>query len=335
MIRFAGMVGTIQDIRFFVAVYEERSFTRAATRENATQSGVSQHVRKLEELLGVQLLRREKGDVQPTPAGDRYYRHCVELLRLHQQAAAVAAGHRGGFSGAVVVGLMPTMTRAALAPSLLRFRDENPNVTVRVVEGYSAALTPQVRAGELDFAVVPAFAGATGLRCRPILRTPEMLVAAAATGRQPLRQVRIADAGRLRLVVPSTANTRRLLIEAYLAANGVRDVEYLEMDTMFGALDFVARTDWQTILPAVMLKPEDQVAYTLRRIAAPDFDLELVAIEPSRRPLSPAASAFLDIIVAQSQRMVRVWTQPDRGPSGDVHQNSEQDQGCLVERGSE
>lgn len=305
------MAGTIQDIRFFVAVYEERSFTRAAMRENATQSGVSQHVRKLEELLGVQLLWREKGTVQPTPAGDRYYRHCVELLRLHQQAAAIATGHRGGFEGEVVVGLMPTMTRAVLAPSLLHFRNENPNVSVRVVEGYSAALTPQVRAGDCDFAIVPAFPGATGLRCRSILRTPEMLVGAAVAGHARSPEIRIAEVDQLRLVVPSTANTRRHLIEAYLAANGVADVEYLEMDTMFGALDFVARTGWQTILPALMLKPDDLATYTVQRIVAPDFDLELVAIEPARRPLSPAATAFLDIIITQSQHMMQGWANTD------------------------
>ena len=47
---------------------------------------------------------------------------------------------------------------------------------VRVVEGYSAALTQQVLAGELEFAVVPAFSGAPGLKSRLFLRTPELLV---------------------------------------------------------------------------------------------------------------------------------------------------------------
>jgi DNA-binding transcriptional LysR family regulator len=42
------MSGSLRDIRLFIAAYEERSFTAAATRENATQSGVSQHIRKLE-----------------------------------------------------------------------------------------------------------------------------------------------------------------------------------------------------------------------------------------------------------------------------------------------
>ena len=52
---------TLKDICLFVAVFEERSFTRAASRENATHSGVSQHIRKLEASHGVSLFVRHAG----------------------------------------------------------------------------------------------------------------------------------------------------------------------------------------------------------------------------------------------------------------------------------
>ena len=78
--------GSFRDIRLFVAAYEERSFTAAARREHATQSGVSQHIRKLEDGLRVKLFVRDKGRVVPTPAGDSYYRHCIELLKPHAKA---------------------------------------------------------------------------------------------------------------------------------------------------------------------------------------------------------------------------------------------------------
>jgi DNA-binding transcriptional LysR family regulator len=142
--------GSFRDIRLFVAAYEERSFTAAARRENATQSGVSQHIRKLEDSLRVKLFVRDKGRVVPTPAGDSYYRHCIELLHTHAKAATAVRRHGTGLDGNIVVGLMPTMTRCTLAPALARFIDKQPNVVVRVVEGYSAALTEQVLAGELE-----------------------------------------------------------------------------------------------------------------------------------------------------------------------------------------
>ena len=81
------MPGTLRDIRLFVAAYEERSFTGAATRENATQSGVSQHIRKLEESFGVDLFSRDKGRVAPTPAGDGYYRRCIDVRAFTKRPA--------------------------------------------------------------------------------------------------------------------------------------------------------------------------------------------------------------------------------------------------------
>src|SRR3712207_2744446 len=173
------MSGSVRDLRLFIAAYEERSFTAAAIRENATQSGVSQHVRKLEESFGVKLFSREKGRVAATPAGDSYYRHCIDVLRAHEAADRSARSFAVGLDGEIVVGLMPTMTRCALAPVLARFILAHPNLVVRVVEGYSAVLTQRVQASELDFAIVPAFAGGSGLKSRLFLRTPEVLVSRA------------------------------------------------------------------------------------------------------------------------------------------------------------
>ena len=136
-----------RDILLFVAAYEERSFTAAAVREGATQSGVSQHVRKLEERFGARLFTRDAGRVSPTPAADRYYLRCLDVLRAHAEAAQALRDCSTGLSGTVTVGLMPTVTRCALAPALAGFTDSHPNVSVTVHEGYSGALTERVRHG--------------------------------------------------------------------------------------------------------------------------------------------------------------------------------------------
>lgn len=306
----------LRDIRLFVAAYEERSFTAAARREHATQSGVSQHIRKLEDALHAKLFARDRGRVVPTPAGDTYYRHCIELLNTYAKAAGAVQRHGSGLAGSLVVGLMPTMTRCVLAPALARFIKAHPNVVVRVVEGYSAALTEQVQAAELEFAIVPAFSGSPGLKSRLFLRTPEVLVATATAGREHLAPVRLAELGPLKLVVPSKANTRRRLIETYLASNGVEIERLLELDAMLGTLDYVAHTDWLAILPGIMMADETRPGqFTVNPIAAPPFGLDLVLIEPSRRPMSPRAQAFLAMLEEESQRLNRRWEQTEPAPA--------------------
>jgi DNA-binding transcriptional LysR family regulator len=300
--------GSLRDIRLFVAAYEERSFTAAARRENATQSGVSQHMRKLEDTLRAKLFARDRGRVVPTPAGDSYYRHCIELLNTYAKAASSVRLHGTGLAGSIVVGLMPTMTRCVMAPALARFIDAHPNMVARVIEAYSATLTGQVQAAEIEFAIVPAFAGAPGLKSRLFLRTPEVLVSAAKSELAHLEPVRLADLGPLKLVVPSKANTRRRLIETYIASNSVKVERMLELDAMLGTLDFVAQTDWVAILPGIMMANETRRRqFTVNPIAGPHFGLDLVLIEPSRRPMSPGAQVFLEMLEEESVRLNRAW----------------------------
>jgi LysR family transcriptional regulator, nitrogen assimilation regulatory protein len=109
-------------------------------------------------------------------------------------------------------------------------------------------------------------------------------------------------------VVPSKANTRRRLIETYLASNGVAVERLLELDAMLGTLDFVARTDWVTILPALMMASAMRARlFTVNPIVSPPFSLDLVLIEPSRRAMSPAAQAILQLLEHESTRITRTW----------------------------
>jgi LysR family nitrogen assimilation transcriptional regulator len=300
---------SLRDIRLFVAVYEERSFTAAAARENATQSGVSQHIRKLEDRFGLKLFLRAGGTVEATPAGDGYYRRCVDVLRAYAAADQAVRRFGGGLDGEIVVGLMPTMTRCVLAPALARFVEAHPNVVVRIVEAYSGVLTQQVRSGELAFAIVPAFLGAEGLRSRLLLRSAELLVSSRRSPLRHLAPVRLADLGPLKVVVPGPQNTRRRQIETYFASNGVQIERLLELDAMMGTLDFVANTDWVTILGGIMMASDvEQRQFTLNPLADPPLAVDLVLIEPSRRPMSPAAEAFLDMLRVESLLLNERWS---------------------------
>ena len=304
------MSESLRDLRLFVAAYEERSFTAAAVRENATQSGVSQHIRKIEDRLGVSLFQRAPGTVVPTPAGDNYYRRSVELLRAYELANRTARSFGAGLEGNVAVGLMPTMTRRALAPALARFAEANPNATVHVVEAYSATLNQQVRSGELAFAIVPASAGTAGIRTRPFLRTPELLVTRAGSALVHLKPTRLAELDPLKLVVPGVQHTRRQAIEAYLTSNGVRPERMLELDAMFGTLGLVATTDWAAILPGIMMGTGDADGprrYTASPLADPPLMLDLVLIEPSRHAMPAVAEAFLQVLEEEAIEANRTW----------------------------
>jgi LysR family nitrogen assimilation transcriptional regulator len=298
----------LRQIRAIIAVCEEGSFTRAAIRENATQSGISQHVSAAERALGVRLFERTAKGVMPTPAGLRYYKRCVEAIGQLERAGEEVRRIAARVTGDLRVGVIPTLTRAALAPTLESFVSKYPDVRLHIVEGYSNLLTDKVLAGDLDFAVVPTFEGRIGLKSRLMVRDREMLVSGPRRGFTHLDPVRLKECGPLKLVVPSRANVRRRNIEVYLQTHGVEVAELMEMDAMFGTLEFVGRSDWVAILSGLICVNDiDRGERVINPIVDPPLFAEFVVISPSRRTLSTQAQLFLDAFEAEIARIQDAW----------------------------
>jgi LysR family transcriptional regulator, nitrogen assimilation regulatory protein len=304
----------LRQIRAVIAVCEEGSFTRAAQRENATQSGISQHVAAVERTLKVKLFERTAGGVTPTPAGLRYYKRCVEAVGTLEHAAEEVRSLAGEVTGELRIGLMPTFTRAVLAPVLDDFVPRCPEVRLHIVEGYSALLTEMVLDDALDFAVVPAFEGAIGLKSRMLVRDREMMISGPKAGFKALTPLRLAKCRPLKIVVPGPDNIRRRNLETYFQAHGVEIAAMLEMDAMIATLEFVARSDWVTILPSVIsVNDINRGELIVNPIADPELHAEFVVIQPRRRTLSTQARLFLERFEQEVSHIHDVW---DRTISG-------------------
>lgn len=300
------MIGTLRDIQLFVAAYETTSFTGAALRENCTQSGVSQHMRRLENQLGSQLFLRQGGRVIPTPAGHAYYGACVELLKWHEESVRVARTFNSDEVGELVVGVMPTLSRVALAPALSRFANRYPNISVRIIEGYSGLLTRLVQSGELDFAVIPEARNADGLRIRTFFVTEEVLASGASRKLAGKGRVCLSELGPLKIVLPSPNNIRYQALETYFRQHEVRIERKMELDAMLATLSLIASTDWVAILPALMFNPQLDSEIITTNAIAPSLPLALVSAERARTTLPHFAEAFREMLLHECQELQRV-----------------------------
>ena len=301
----------LRQIRAIIAVCEEGSFTRAAARENATQSGISQHVAAAERTLGVKLFERTPAGVKPTPAGQRYYKRCIDAVGQIADANEEARGFASRVSGDLRIGLIPTVTRAALAPALERFVSRYPDVRLHIVEGYSGWLTDMVQDGELDLAVVPAAEGRVGLKSRLIVRDREMLVSSAKSGLKPLEPVRLKDCGPLKMILPGRANVRRRNIEIYFETHGIEVSDVIEMDAMISTLQFIINSGWVAILSGLICISDigRETGRVINPIYDPPLIAEFVVISPARRMLSTQAQLFLDALEAEIARIEDVWSE--------------------------
>jgi DNA-binding transcriptional LysR family regulator len=209
---------------------------------------------------------------------------------------------------------MPTFTRAVLAPVLDDFVPRCPEVRLHIVEGYSALLTEMVLDDALDFAVVPAFEGAIGLKSRMLVRDREMMISGPKAGFKALAPLRLAECRPLKIVVPGPDNIRRRNLETYIQAHGVEIAAMLEMDAMIATLEFVARSDWVTILPSVIsVNDINRGELIVNPIADPELHAEFVVIQPRRRTLSTQARLFLERFEQEVSHIHDVW---DRTISG-------------------
>ncbi|UWQ97287.1 LysR family transcriptional regulator [Rhodobacteraceae bacterium M385] len=289
----------LQQLKYFAAVYENGSFSAAAEKVNATQSGLSMHVSQIEKRYDINLFTRTSSGVTPTEAGRAFYEDAVKVLAAARRAEDRLLTLSKTVVGHVHVGLMPTFTRAVLTAVVLRFAQEYPNVRVSVSEAYSNALSKEVAEGRLDFAVVP-----TSFELSDVLRTQLMgqdreCLVCRADRKLPMKngEVQLREMAPLKLVLPGRSNARRQNIEHYMKVNEIEVAEILELDTMHGTLGIVAHSEWVTILPGIMCLPDlDGDRRQVTPLADPPLTVDYARIEPVKNPLSTAAQAFADIL---------------------------------------
>lgn len=295
----------LNQIRYFAAVYEEGSITLAAQREHATQSGISMQIKDLEARLGIQLFDRTPSGVKPTLPGERFYLRATRILRELSEIKHEFDSITNDDVGEINIGLMPSFTRAILAPALIQFAELRPHTRVKVVEAYSGFLTDEVIHQRLDFAIVPGSADGQGIETRYLATDSEFFVTATNTDRPHLSPVDLRNEGPLRFALPGIRNARRGRIDNYLATLGIKPDRLMELDAMVGTLDFVARSDWVTVLPGVICAPDR--SGSVRKVhpfAGLPLTVDYVLIKSSINSLSPAASLFAKIIEAEMSVLI-------------------------------
>jgi DNA-binding transcriptional LysR family regulator len=144
---------TFEDLRVFVTVASERSFSRAARKLRRTQPAVSQAIRRLEDAAGERLIDRSSRDGTLTDAGHLLLDYGARLVRLADEASAAVADLRKVRSGRVVIGANEGGVPAVL-PLIAAFQKEFPDVLVEVRRLPARQMAQEVLLRSVDFGVL-------------------------------------------------------------------------------------------------------------------------------------------------------------------------------------
>lgn len=155
----------LRHLRYFVAVAEEGSFTRAAARLHMQQPPLSQQLQALEGQLGMRLFDRLPRGVQLTAAGRAFLEDARAILASVSAAAARAARVAAGVEGRLTIGVASSAATHGIVPTVIAaFRETHPEVHIDFVEGNAASLTEALVAGRAHVALLRA----------PVERHPEV-----------------------------------------------------------------------------------------------------------------------------------------------------------------
>ena len=158
-------------LKLFVAVVEEQSVAKAAEREHIAASAISKRIADLEKAAKVQLFRRRRTGLQPTPAGVVFLHHARVLMRDLAQMDSEVGDHAKGVRGSVRVFANNSAMVQYLPGDLSRFLAAHPLIHVALEEAISPLIVPRRRRGAADIGIFGGNVPAPASPCCPTGRT--------------------------------------------------------------------------------------------------------------------------------------------------------------------
>ncbi|MGE8659501.1 MAG: LysR family transcriptional regulator [Achromobacter sp.] len=159
-------------LRYFIAVAEERHFSRAAARLHISQPPLSYAIRQLEDNVGARLLARTSRQVALTAAGQVLYREALTLLRQAEDVRMLVQRVDAGLRGRLRIGFVGSMLYRGLPALLASMRAELPDVEHVLTELNSHEQIEAVRRGEQDLGFIHANPVPAGVAARDLMAEP-------------------------------------------------------------------------------------------------------------------------------------------------------------------
>jgi LysR family transcriptional regulator, transcription activator of glutamate synthase operon len=289
----------LRQLRYVVALAEERSFTRAASKVLVAQPALSQQIAKLEAELGVPLVDRTTRHVGMTEAGERLVEHARRVLKQIDVAHEELADLAGVRSGRLTIGASQTVGGFDLLGLLATFHGRYPAVDLALREDLSLSLAAQLRADELDlaFITIPAGPATEGLDRRVVSNEAMVAVLPPDHELSERRKLRVTDLETQTVVTfRHGATIRRRLDEAAARAGFELRVafetnEVVRMRALAAAglaIAILPRSDAEQPGPPVAAVPFDE----------PGFRHTVYMCARAGRHHSPAARALIDLTPA-------------------------------------
>jgi len=280
----------------FLAVAEERSFSRAAARLHRTQPAVSQAIAKLESELGEVLFERSSRDGTLTDAGAVLRDYAAKLLNLRTEAESALTElrelHRGKLSLAA-----NEYTCLYLLPLLDEYRRQNPRIKIAVRRGLASRIPDDVLSHSVEIGIVSFRPEDPQVRSVVVFRDELQFVVSPNHPLASRTQVSIRELGTQNFIAHNVTSPQRLKVIQTFKRHKTQLHMGVELPTIEAIKRFVEMSNGVALVPGLTVQSEVESG-SLIRIPVPELQLErkLRLVYRRQATLSHAAKAFLDVV---------------------------------------
>ena len=239
----------LKDLRYLVAVADQRHFGRAAARCFVSQPTLSAQLKKLEDNLGVQLIERAPNNVCLTEAGEAIVARARRILEASDEMVTLARSQRDPLAGRLRVALLPTIGPYLLPRVAPAVRKALPRLELRLYEYQTAAMLAKLHAGEIDVGILALPVEVDGLESRELYREAFMV---ALPEHHPLaarERVRLADLKGEQLLLLEEGHCLRDQALEVCSRVGVSDQQDFRATSLETLRQMVATGAGVTLLP--------------------------------------------------------------------------------------
>lgn len=302
----------IRQLRYFAAVAEQNSFSKAAEKTYVAQSALSHQIAQLEAELGVKLFHRNNRGTTLTEAGETFFTYAVSILKQLDDAQLSVQGPFSVPKGKVSLGLPPSACNALAVPLLQAVRAELPGIELELTEEATGRLSDQLKQGLLNMAVLFDDGRLDELVVQSLVDERLYLLCKAEEGKKGYGPaITLRETLERPLFLASAKQGVRRIIEQAAKKNNLRQPNVVaDINSVSILRSTVLAGLGCTILPPMALKNElDSGQIYGRPISTPRLKRRVVLCRPKSIPATPAAQAVtaLTIRLAQHLSKTRAW----------------------------
>ncbi len=287
---------TLKQLRAFVAVYQLRKLSAAATQLFLTQSAVSVLIRQMEDGLGTRLFDRTTRSLQPTPAAHEAVQVAERILRDLDSLGAGLRDLTGLRRGRVTVAVTPTLAEILLPPVVRVFREQHPDIHLVIDDCAPDQFFSRVINEQTDFGIGTPERVGPGVELQTLLQDHLSLVCPRDHPLAKRRSVRWRDLEGLPVTTVRPGYGIRPLIELSAARAGVRLNVMHEVTFLATALWMSGSGLAPSIMPAAYLTYSRNPDLVAKTLTAPKVSRDICLVSKQGRSLSPAAQQFIAVL---------------------------------------